>query len=211
MATFYHKIGILVAAASCVLASCSGPPVIPGEDFIPEEVKYAGEVGRDVKKIPGIYEYHWGYVEYKNFETLLAEEREKDRTRYRDLPDLLRRKKEQGLEVDAFTLAEMEKHLNAAVGWLKEATEKNQKMEEAFLYLGVSCYHLQRYEDALTALRRFVEIHPKAPNTYVTMAMCYLNMGKTKEALECASQALKIDPDNNAAQLVIQEIQESVR
>jgi tetratricopeptide (TPR) repeat protein len=211
MTIFFYKIGILIAAVSCALASCSEPPVIPGQDFPPEDVKYAGETGRVVKEVPGVYEFHWGRVEYNNFKTLLYEEEEKDKTSYRDLPDLIQKKKEQGTAVDSFTLAQMEKHLNAAVEHLKAAIEKNPKYGLAFLVLGLSYYQLQRYEDALSALRKVVEIHPKAANTYLTMALCYQNMGKKKEALDCASQALKIEPDNREAQLLIENLSESIK
>jgi tetratricopeptide (TPR) repeat protein len=209
MATFHHKIGILIAAASCVLASCSEPPVIPGHDFTPEEVKYAGEVGRDVKEIPGIYECHKGKVEYFKFMRLIEEEEEKDKTDYRDLPDLLQKKKEQSVAVDTFAVAQMEKRLNAAVEYLKTATENNPRLGQAFLFLGLSYYQLRKYEDALSALRKVVEIHPEAANTYITMALCYYNMGKKKEALDCANQTLKIDPNNKDARLLIDRISES--
>jgi len=202
MGTLYQKIGILIAAASIALASCSEPPVPPRQNSAPEEVKFQGEVW----EIPGIDDFHRGRVQYVKFKDLLYKEAEKDKTTYRDLPDMLQKKKEQGEAVDAVSLTQMEQHLNAAVEFLKAATEVNPKYALAFLTLGFSYYQLQKYEDALAALRKVVEIHPNAPNTYITMALCYLNMGKKKEALDCANQALKIDPKNKDAQLVIQKI-----
>jgi tetratricopeptide (TPR) repeat protein len=209
MATFHHKIGILVAAASCALASCSEPPVTPRRDSAPEEVKYTYEVGRDVKEIPGFSDYWKGAVEYNKFKTLLYNEEEKDKTSYRDLPLLLQKKKEMGVAVDTATLQQMEKRLNAAIQFLKAATETNPKFGRAFLVLGFSYYQLRRYEEALSAYRRVLEIHPKAANTYYSIALCYLNMGKKKEALDCANEALKIDPNNKEARLLIDRISES--
>ncbi|MFH1422996.1 MAG: tetratricopeptide repeat protein [Planctomycetota bacterium] len=179
------------------------------EDFNPKDVKYEGEVGREVKEIPGIYEYHWGAVEYNNFKTMLYDEAEKDNIKYRDLPDFLQKKREQGIEVDKYLLIKMEKHLNAAVLRLKNAVEENPKLGRAFLVLGFSYYQLQRYKEAIECFSKFIELHPAAANTYLSVAMCYQNMKKNKEALDSIEKALKIDPDNKEAKQLADAIKNS--
>ncbi len=54
-----------------------------------------------------------------------------------------------------------------------EAVELDEEITAAHLYLGESCNHLGRWEEALQALRRAIHLQPANARAYYVMGIVY--------------------------------------
>ena len=94
--------------------------------------------------------------------------------------------------------------------YLAKATEAIESLQTALKLapdnptthqmLGVAYFRQNRYPDAIQALHRAIELHPKvAPDypyhPYYDLGMVYLKQGNFDDAISCFESAIELDPD----------------
>jgi tetratricopeptide (TPR) repeat protein len=64
----------------------------------------------------------------------------------------------------------------------------------------------QKYEEALKIFALNVELYPQEWNTYDSYGECLLKMGNKKEAIKAYTRSLELNPKNQQAQKVLEEL-----
>src|SRR4030095_16333762 len=64
---------------------------------------------------------------------------------------------------------------------------------------GIALFRLQRYEEAIPAFQKAIELNPGFQNAYRNLGYCYLNLKQYPQAIDNFKQAVKLDStDTNA-------------
>jgi tetratricopeptide (TPR) repeat protein len=91
-------------------------------------------------------------------------------------------------------------------GWLLEAYEDGLKVfsddpddPEVLTQMGAVSYQLGKNEDAISYLKRALELQPTLVRAHVSLANCYADSGRKDDSIAMLRDALKIDIANKAA------------
>lgn len=76
--------------------------------------------------------------------------------------------------------------------------------------LGTLLLEIDSYSDALALLQYSVDLYGMEPGTAYNMGVCHYSLGQMESALEYIEQALKLDPEFDAAQALRFELQSAV-
>jgi tetratricopeptide (TPR) repeat protein len=82
-----------------------------------------------------------------------------------------------------------------AAGYFKSALEKNPRHGPALRGLANSYVQLKRYDDALTAINRAIQINPEFGGNYALRGIIYDYSGRHRQAMEDYEKSLKMDPE----------------
>jgi tetratricopeptide (TPR) repeat protein len=66
-------------------------------------------------------------------------------------------------------------------------------------YLGILLYTMEYFPEALEYLEQSRQIYGDDPNTLYNMGLCYYRLRQLDRAMECVTQALKQNPEYEAA------------
>lgn len=87
----------------------------------------------------------------------------------------------------------MKKNYEKASAYLLKAREAKPDHALTQKYLGQSLYHQHRYKEAVTALRKSMDLDPEQKDSLFTVGECYYNLGQTDQAVKIFSH-LRGDP-----------------
>lgn len=83
--------------------------------------------------------------------------------------------------------------------------EKGKNLDEAYRGLGIACFELEEYEEAVEAFELAVKNETEETATlYGMMGACYMEIGKYEKALDVYTKALSME---DIAEEIEQEIQ----
>ena len=85
-----------------------------------------------------------------------------------------------------------ENDLEAAVDAFKELIDTYPDYIEGFLGLGHAYERLSRYDDAIAAIQRAIEINPDDPLVYTSLSMCYQRKGMIQEAEDAMAKSQQL-------------------
>ena len=77
---------------------------------------------------------------------------------------------------------------------LEGAVQKNSKDLQGWIDLGDACFDANRYEEAIRAYRKALDINPQNANVWTDMGVMYRLSGKPREAIQAFDKAADIDP-----------------
>lgn len=78
-----------------------------------------------------------------------------------------------------------------------EYLTRNYETEDGyFSRLGTAYFNLKKFENAITAYGRAIELRSDVPNRYVNLSLCFEAMGDYVQAAETARKAVRLAPDN---------------
>lgn len=83
-----------------------------------------------------------------------------------------------------------------AIGVLKQGLVIDSEARDVYNALGLIYLDLHRYDEALAAHQRYVQLAPTEPNAYDSLGMSYQCAGHYAEALAAYGQALTLRPDD---------------
>ncbi|MFQ5625695.1 MAG: tetratricopeptide repeat protein, partial [Methyloligellaceae bacterium] len=86
-------------------------------------------------------------------------------------------------------------HYERAAGYFKSALEADPKHGAALRGLANSYVQLKRYDDALTAIERAIQINPEFGGNYALRGIIYDHSGRHRQALADYERSLKMDPE----------------
>ena len=86
-----------------------------------------------------------------------------------------------------------QQEFDKAIEHYKRATELAPTYSPAFNILGYALRQRENYADAERAFQKYIELIPKDPNPYDSLAELYLKMGKFDDAIAQYQKALSID------------------
>jgi tetratricopeptide (TPR) repeat protein len=89
----------------------------------------------------------------------------------------------------------------AALRLTQRALDANPNFAGAWNTLAYQLAYLHRYEEAISALRRYIELEPKDPNPHDSMAEILQFSGRLEESLAEYREALRLDPTYNSSQV----------
>jgi len=89
-----------------------------------------------------------------------------------------------------------------AVAEFKEALKINPDDPDIYYYLGVCNYSLERYDEAITCLKKVAELKPN-DEVYYYLGASYYSSGQYPKAIDFMEKALKTNPDDAEAYSVI--------
>lgn len=96
------------------------------------------------------------------------------------------------------------KDWKGVLGYAREAIRKNPKEMRAYK-LAINAYrNLKEYEQALVLFKQAISVFGHHPNIYVNLAKLYYEWGKPKKAFDSARMALKLDPNNDEAERMVE-------
>lgn len=81
------------------------------------------------------------------------------------------------------------------VSQLEQAAKASPKNKEGWIKLGNVLMDSQRYNEAIDAYQKALDLDPKNVPVRVDMGTCYRGIGKFDKAVEEYRKALKIDPN----------------
>ena len=82
-----------------------------------------------------------------------------------------------------------------AADYFKDTLEKNPRHSAALRGLSNSYVQLKRYNDAMTAIERAIQIEPEFGGNYALRGIIYDRSGRHKLAMADYEKALKLEPD----------------
>lgn len=65
--------------------------------------------------------------------------------------------------------------------------------------LGVAYNKLDRYQDAITTIKKAIKIRPNYPDAHYNLGVAYQQLGKKQKAIAEYKEALRLDPEHTAA------------
>jgi cytochrome c-type biogenesis protein CcmH/NrfG len=77
---------------------------------------------------------------------------------------------------------------------LEEAAEANPGSAETWARLGNAYFDADRYEDAIRAYRRSLDIDPENPGVWTDLGVMYRRSGDPREAVRAFDRAVEVDP-----------------
>src|SRR5437870_480055 len=101
---------------------------------------------------------------------------------------------------EAASLAKRGRLQEAAGSWIA-GLELDPGNVPGYLQLGAVCRHLCRTQAALEALQCALRLEPRQPDVWREMGLTYRATEMHKDAGECFSQALRLDPADLEARL----------
>jgi len=84
---------------------------------------------------------------------------------------------------------------------LRKAVERGESKPAMYSAMGHILYELQRYQEAVEAYSKLVEVEPHHRTGYFKLAVCLEKLGRWDEAAANFRKALQISPGNSEAQL----------
>src|ERR1700728_852915 len=90
----------------------------------------------------------------------------------------------------------------AEAAW-RALAERSPKDYRLWTSLGVALAHEEHYDDAVTAYRKALTLHPEAPQTELDLGLAYFKAGRLPEALEPLRAAAQALPDSAQAQILL--------
>ncbi|GCE26789.1 hypothetical protein KDA_22730 [Dictyobacter alpinus] len=94
---------------------------------------------------------------------------------------------------------DMKNQLPAAITSLRNATQIDPALWEAWYELGRAHMREKEWNYALSALRRAQQVNPRSASIYSAMATCFSNLKKKSDARQMVNEALLRDPKNAEA------------
>ncbi len=88
---------------------------------------------------------------------------------------------------------------DAAVRLLELVVAESPRNHDALARLGKYLLILERYEEGIAALERFVKVGPPWPEPYRNLGLAYEKVGNDDKAIEWLLRALEVDPDDKQA------------
>ena len=85
-----------------------------------------------------------------------------------------------------------ENDLEAAVNAFKELIDTYPDYIEGFLGLGHAYERLSRYDEAIEAIQKAIEINPKDPLAYTSLSICYQRKGMIQEAEDAMAKSQQL-------------------
>ena len=85
-----------------------------------------------------------------------------------------------------------ENDLEAAVNAFKQLVETYPDYIGGFLGLGHAYERLSRYDEAIDAVQKAIEINPKDPLVYTSLSMCYQRKGMIQEAEDAMAKSQQL-------------------
>ncbi|MFH2000751.1 MAG: fused MFS/spermidine synthase, partial [Planctomycetota bacterium] len=152
---------------------------------------------------------------------LLSEKRESplpllrgiDTEELKSLESGLARRREGWIERDRGFAAFSQKELGAARMHLETAIEKDPSdrytaffLQKIYRFFGDNFSRHQRYEDALLAYSRALQLEPDDADLFFFRAMVYAHLQKPQQAREDANRALKICADHEGARQLLEKL-----
>jgi cytochrome c-type biogenesis protein CcmH/NrfG len=77
---------------------------------------------------------------------------------------------------------------------LKQMLTSNPKDAQSWAMLGHAYFDLNRYDEAIDAYRKHLEINPDNPNVWTDMGIMYRRKKMPQDAIKCFNEAIKKDP-----------------
>ena len=90
-----------------------------------------------------------------------------------------------------------------AVRTLQKAVSVDPEYSDGLVLLGTTLNHLQRYDSAVTALKKAVEVDAKKAEAHFRLAEAYFGTGQSRQAVQAARAALRQRKDFYAAMVVL--------
>ena len=85
-----------------------------------------------------------------------------------------------------------ENDLEAAVNAFKELVNTYPDYIDGFLGLGHAYERLSRYDEAIEAIQKAIEINPEDPLVYTSLSMCYQRKGMIQEAEDAMAKSQQL-------------------
>ena len=105
-----------------------------------------------------------------------------------------------------------EKRPNEAIDAFEQFNKKSaEKDAQVYYWLGLSLAQLERYKEALEALRQVLEIDPNMAEAYLAKAKIYANRGYWLLAIEECKKALHLQPENSVARDLLEKFKKQAR
>jgi len=82
----------------------------------------------------------------------------------------------------------------------------NEAAEEFNTMMGWHYFNKYKHSEALVYFNKAVKCNPRNPKHYYNRAMCFIRLGRNKEAIESLQGALTIDPNYGLAKKVLKEL-----
>jgi glycosyltransferase involved in cell wall biosynthesis len=98
----------------------------------------------------------------------------------------------------ALQASELGKH-EEAIGYWDKVTVLRPDIPEAFYYMGINYFHLERYKNALSCLKRAVQLDPESPEIIVVYSKYEICAGDAKNSILYTEPLLKKEPYNAKA------------
>lgn len=95
----------------------------------------------------------------------------------------------------------------AAIYW-RRATVQYPERESYHFNLAIALQRQGKLEEALISLREAVRLRPDSPSYQLRLAQVLYRLGRKEEAKEAAQRVLVLDPHNQAAKKLIEQIGE---
>ncbi|GER88119.1 hypothetical protein KDW_22810 [Dictyobacter vulcani] len=94
---------------------------------------------------------------------------------------------------------DMKNQLPTAITMLRQATQIDPALWEAWYELGRAHMKEKEWNYALSALRRALQVNRRSAAIYSAMAVCFINLKKKSDARQMVNEALQRDPKNAEA------------
>ena len=85
-----------------------------------------------------------------------------------------------------------ENDLEAAVNVFKELVNTYPDYVDGFLGLGHAYERLSRYDEAIEAIQKAIDINPEDPLVYTSLSMCYQRKGMIQEAEDAMAKSQQL-------------------
>lgn len=89
---------------------------------------------------------------------------------------------------------------------LEEALKINPKYYKAYFNIGVTCYDNQEYQKSIDYYQKAAKLEPKDDRVYYGIAASQFVLGQVKDAEVNCQTALKFNPDNENAKILLENI-----
>ena len=82
---------------------------------------------------------------------------------------------------------------------------------KAQFWFGTAAYRMKRWDEALAAYRKSVELNPGDPGGYSGIGMTLMNLGQRADAIPAFQEAVRLDPTREVDQRVLKGLLEERR
>lgn len=103
--------------------------------------------------------------------------------------------------------AEKQDYGTAAIYWRRAAVQHPER-ESYHFNLAIALQRQGKLEEALVPLREAVRLRPDSPSYQLRLAQVLYRLGRREEAKDVAQRVLVLDPHNQAAKKLIEQIEE---
>jgi len=95
--------------------------------------------------------------------------------------------------------------------WCGKAIAVNPNHWKAQFWFGTAAYRMKRWDEALAAYRKSVELNPGDPGGYSGIGMTLMNLGQRADAIPAFQEAVRLDPTREVDQRVLKGLLEERR